>query len=141
MIVHCSRYPFTGFGAFVRNPALPPITHVQIEALNALHFLAEQNSITLENHKGDILYLNNMSCLHGREPLKVEENAETGAEMSPRHRMRFFLRDPKRAWKLPASVERVWEDIYGSNFAHGRNDEVWETNPEALKKGRWQWNG
>lgn len=125
LIVQCSRYPLTGFGSYVRNPELPPVTEAQIEALNAIHFIAEQNSFALPNRKGDILYVNNMGCLHGREPLKTAEGGVGESVLSKRHRLRFWLRDPKRAWDIPPSMQNIWDRVYGANQKDGRRSEAW----------------
>jgi hypothetical protein len=138
LLTQCSRYPFTGFGSFVRNPALPPITTAQIEALNAVHFISQRNAIILPNVKGDILYVNNMSMLHGRYAMKDRGGSEV---LSGRHRLKFFLRDPQRAWKIPVCFERVWTDVYGPNMPDGMKKEGWILQPDKSVSFRWKING
>jgi hypothetical protein len=153
LIVQCSRYPLTGFGSYVRNPDLPPVTKAQVEALNAIHFIAEQNSFALPNRKGDILYVNNMGCLHGREPLKTAEGDAGESVLSKRHKLRFWLRDPKRAWDIPPSMQNIWARVYGANQKDGRRSEAWwlqlagpgpdgpKPIPDTPPEPRWSVNG
>jgi alpha-ketoglutarate-dependent taurine dioxygenase len=47
------------------NPS-HPITEAQAEALDALHFLADRFSLTLDFQKGDVQYVNNLSIFHAR---------------------------------------------------------------------------
>lgn len=65
LIQYARRY-FTGFLAQPRSADIPPITEAQAEALDALHFLAEEHSATLDFQKGDIQYINNLSIFHAR---------------------------------------------------------------------------
>jgi len=63
-----SRYPITGFSERTRNPALPTPTKAQIEAIDAVHFMAAANAIPLPMGKGDMVFINDMAILHAREP-------------------------------------------------------------------------
>lgn len=65
LIQYARRY-FTGFLAQPRSKDIPPITEAQAEALDALHFLAEEHSAALDFQKGDIQYVNNLSIFHAR---------------------------------------------------------------------------
>ena len=62
---YARRY-FTGYQAQPRSADIPPLTEAQAEALDALHFLAEENCATLNFKKGDIQYINNHSVFHAR---------------------------------------------------------------------------
>lgn len=65
LIQYARRY-FTGFLAQPRSKDIPPISEAQAEALDALHFLAEEHSASLGFQKGDIQYVNNLSIFHAR---------------------------------------------------------------------------
>lgn len=69
LIQYARRY-FTGFKAQPRSTDIPPITEAQAEALDALHFLAEKHSASLDFQKGDIQYANNLSIFHARNGFK-----------------------------------------------------------------------
>lgn len=53
-----------------RSANIPPITEAQAEALDALHFEAEKNAVTLDFRPGDIQYVNNLSIFHARGAFK-----------------------------------------------------------------------
>ncbi|KAH6662143.1 hypothetical protein B0J14DRAFT_496316 [Halenospora varia] len=140
LIVHCSRYPLTGFGSWIRNPDLPAVTEKQLEALDAVHFTAQRNAIKLPNQVGDIVYINNKAMLHGRNAMAKRDNE---GELSKRHRMKFWLRDPKRAWKLPSSLDGVDDKVFGANRPDGSRVETLLLRPEleGVKTTRWYING
>ncbi|KIJ28142.1 hypothetical protein M422DRAFT_37443, partial [Sphaerobolus stellatus SS14] len=53
LIIQYARRYFTGFLALPRSSNIPPITEAQAEALDTLHFLAEEFSLGLNFQKGD----------------------------------------------------------------------------------------
>lgn len=65
LIQYARRY-FTGFLAQPRSKVIPPISEAQAEALDTLHFLAEEHRASLGFQKGDIQYVNNLSIFHAR---------------------------------------------------------------------------
>jgi hypothetical protein len=65
--IQYARRGFTGFLNLPRSVDIPPITEAQAEALDALHFLAERFSVTLDFKKGDVQYVNNLSIFHARD--------------------------------------------------------------------------
>lgn len=67
VIIQYARRGFTGFLNLPRSKDIPPITEAQAEALDALHFLAEKFSLTLDFQKGDVQYVNNLSIFHARD--------------------------------------------------------------------------
>ena len=67
VIIQYARRGFTGFLNLPRSKSIPPITEAQAEALDALHFLADRFSLTLDFQKGDIQYVNNLSIFHARD--------------------------------------------------------------------------
>lgn len=75
MIQYARRY-FTGFLSQPRSSNIPPITEAQAEALDALHFLAEEHAATLGFRKGDVQYINNLSIFHARNAFRDEPGKE-----------------------------------------------------------------
>jgi hypothetical protein len=121
-----SRYPLTGFGPNrQRNRSLPPVNASQLEALNAVEALARQDAFALPTRKGDVVYMNNMALLHGREQFteRRQEGAGGGRQQPQRHLLKLCLRDPARSWEAPASLLPVWERIYGGNQPDGSRKE------------------
>lgn len=66
LIIQYSRRNLTGYLECKRSANIPPLTEAQAEALDAVHFTAEENAISLDFHKGDIQFANNLSILHAR---------------------------------------------------------------------------
>ncbi|KAJ5752926.1 hypothetical protein N7520_009843 [Penicillium odoratum] len=104
LIQYARRY-FTGFLAQPRSADIPPITEAQAEALDALHFLAEEHRAVLDFQKGDIQYVNNLSIFHAR-------NGFTDAPGKERHLLRLWLRDPENAWKTPEPLKDRWDAVF-----------------------------
>jgi hypothetical protein len=67
LIIQYSRRNLTGYWDCKRSANIPPLTEAQAEALDAVHFTAEKHAISLDFHKGDIQFANNLSILHARE--------------------------------------------------------------------------
>lgn len=63
VILQFSRRSFSGFGAHSQMNMLTP---VQVEALDALHFLAEKSHVTMKLERGDMQFVNNLSMIHAR---------------------------------------------------------------------------
>ncbi|KAJ7677266.1 hypothetical protein B0H17DRAFT_1161472 [Mycena rosella] len=104
-VIQYSRRHFTGYGAQLRNPAIPPISEAQAEALDTVHFLAEKYALGLNFKKGDIQYINSMGLLHARD-------AFTDDEEHTRHLVRLWLRNDELAWKTPGPLEEIWKKLY-----------------------------
>ncbi|GES60772.1 putative TfdA family oxidoreductase [Aspergillus terreus] len=104
LIQYARRY-FTGFLAQPRSPHIPPITEAQAEALDALHFLAEEHRASLDFQRGDVQYVNNLSIFHARNGFRDEPGQE-------RHLMRLWLRDPEYAWETPEPLRPRWANAY-----------------------------
>lgn len=68
--IQYTRGTFTGYQGFPRSSSIPAITEAQAEALDALHFLAEKYSISLDFRQGDVQYVNNLSIFHARNGFK-----------------------------------------------------------------------
>ncbi|KAL2860959.1 TauD/TfdA family dioxygenase [Aspergillus lucknowensis] len=106
LIIQYARRGYTGYWGKPRNPSLPPITEAQAEALDALHYLAEKSAVSLDFHKGDIQFVNNLSIFHARAEF-------TDSEEKRRHLVRLWLRDPELAWETPEGLKSRWETVYG----------------------------
>jgi len=130
-----SRYPITGFSERTRNPVLPAPTKAQIEAIDAVHFMAAANAIPLPMGKGDMVFINDMAILHAREPF-----SEGGVYLQ-RHLLKFYLRDPEQSWPMPPAVSNALMKIYGPNIEGGRREETWSTRFNAGQEDGWASNG
>ncbi|KAJ5091615.1 hypothetical protein NUU61_006485 [Penicillium alfredii] len=104
LIQYARRY-FTGFLAQPRSTSIPPISEAQAEALDALHFLAEEHSASLDFQKGDVQYVNNLSIFHARNGFRDEPGKK-------RHLLRLWLRDPENAWETPEPLQPRWDTVY-----------------------------
>ncbi|KAJ5561571.1 hypothetical protein N7461_000332 [Penicillium sp. DV-2018c] len=104
LIQYARRY-FTGFLAQPRSKDIPPISEAQAEALDALHFLAEEHSAALDFQKGDVQYVNNLSIFHAR-------NGFIDGPGQERHLLRLWLRDPENAWETPQQLQHRWDTVY-----------------------------
>ncbi|TVY73503.1 Taurine hydroxylase-like protein SAT17 [Lachnellula suecica] len=105
VIIQYARRGFTGFLHLPRSESIPPITEAQAEALDALHFLADKFSLTLDFQKGDVQYVNNLSIFHARDGFVDAPGQE-------RHLLRLWLRDPELAWETPAVLQPRWDELY-----------------------------
>lgn len=63
VIFQFSRRSFSGFGTHSQVDLLTPL---QVEALDALHFLAERFQLAMTLQKGDMQFINNLSIFHAR---------------------------------------------------------------------------
>ncbi|KAI0131946.1 hypothetical protein BJ170DRAFT_717797 [Xylariales sp. AK1849] len=60
-IFRFSRYAFTGLEGSERKSSLPVPTQVQVDALDAIQFLAASIAISIAQGKGDILFINDVA--------------------------------------------------------------------------------
>ncbi|PKX92401.1 TauD/TfdA family dioxygenase [Aspergillus novofumigatus IBT 16806] len=123
LIQYARRY-FTGFLAQPRSANIPPITEAQAEALDALHFLAEEHSAALDFQKGDVQYINNLSIFHARKGFRDAPGKE-------RHLLRLWLRDPEYAWETPEPLRERWDIVYGNVTPE---EQVFPLEPKVQKK-------
>ncbi|RDI78681.1 hypothetical protein Vi05172_g11250 [Venturia inaequalis] len=111
-----SRRPITGSPTSPRTPGVPPISEVQAEALDMVHFLAVKHKLTMRLQRGDIQLINNLAIQHSR-------NHFTDSDTQRRHIIRLWLRNEELAWKTPEGLKNTWFEKYG--------------NSERRKKARW----
>ncbi|KAF4970845.1 hypothetical protein FSARC_2211 [Fusarium sarcochroum] len=105
LIIQYARRRYTGYWGLPRSSDIPPITEAQAEALDTLHFLAEKHAVSLDFHKGDIQFANNLSIFHARGGFKDSPEKQ-------RHLVRLWLRDPEFAWKTPDALQPRWDNVY-----------------------------
>ncbi|KAI1456975.1 Clavaminate synthase-like protein [Annulohypoxylon moriforme] len=135
-VIRYSRFPMTGFEDKRRNAALPSPTRAQVEALNTVQFLAEKNSVPLPMEKGDLIFINDMAILHGREGYIDAES--TAAK---RHLLKMYLRDPLQKTNIPGSLKEEWERVYGPNGKDGQVTEMWCPDLYPDLDEHWMKNG
>lgn len=121
-LLRLSRHKVAGFGKKQRNPALPPLTEAQVDALNTVQVLATANAVPLPMAKGDMIFVNDMAVMHGRE------GYSDGDAPVKRHLLKFHLRDPEQDWPIPDGVKEYWKWRYGPNREDGSRAETWCPN-------------
>jgi hypothetical protein len=124
----------TGFQGLKRNSALPVLTEAQIEAMNAVQFMAADNSVEVPMTKGDILFVNDQAIMHARGSFSDGNSAQ-------RHLLKMFLRDPERSWPASGAALDQRQRIYGPNRDDGTRVETWWTNFEQGQEGEAPTNG
>lgn len=118
-----SRRLLVGHDTEPRSPAIPPLTELQAEALDAIHFIAKSHAIETSMKPGDIRFINNLGVLHCREAYKDDDSHR-------RHLVRLWCRNEKEAWKLPNALKPAWARV----FEDAERDEIWDIEPPT-------WNG
>ncbi|KAF2746993.1 Clavaminate synthase-like protein [Sporormia fimetaria CBS 119925] len=119
VLLRFSRYPVTGWQR-KRSSALPAPTQVQIDALDALQFLAASNCISLPMEKGDMVFINDMALVHARESFDEDEGR------AQRHLLKMYLHDPSQHWPVAPSARSKWARMYGANRPNGERQESFE---------------
>jgi Taurine catabolism dioxygenase TauD, TfdA family len=123
--IQYSRLPFSCYdGSRSRKADIPALTGLQTEALNSLQTIATKHAFPVPTKPGDILYFNNVGLFHGRERYIDHGTSDTLPEDMDRHVLRLWLQDLKRTEPLAPPLQKIWDEIYGSNTANGR-DETW----------------
>ncbi|KAL9616645.1 MAG: hypothetical protein Q9160_008501 [Pyrenula sp. 1 TL-2023] len=123
IVLNFSRRVLTGAPMMPRSKDIPPMTDTQAEALDAVHFCAQNNSLKINLKKGDMSFVNNLAVLHSRAAF--EDDAENS-----RYAMRLWLNNPERAWKTPPALQLDWDRTYAP--LEGIKDN-YETDPFADK--------
>ncbi|CAO2649321.1 Nn.00g067060.m01.CDS01 [Neocucurbitaria sp. VM-36] len=104
-ILNFSRRVITGNAASPRDPRAPPVTRAQLDAMDAVHFTAEKYCLKLEQHEGDMLFVNNLAMLHSREAFEDDDNTQ-------RHLLRLWLRNDELGWKIPDGLQLEWDNLF-----------------------------
>jgi Taurine catabolism dioxygenase TauD, TfdA family len=88
-----------------RTPGIPCLTEDQIEALSAIHFIAQKHKIDMLMKKGDLRFINNMSMVHCREAFEDDDN-------NHRHLIRLWLSNQTEKWTLDPELEVAWARVF-----------------------------
>jgi hypothetical protein len=134
ILLRFSRYGITGWQK-ERNPNLPAPTKSQLDAIDAVQFIAAANCIRIPLDKGDILFVNDMAVMHARDGF-----AEDGQYLK-RHFLKMLFRDPEKNWPVPESAKTAWLKMYGPNQPDGTRKEIWDTNYTPGSEQRSHENG
>ncbi|KXX81456.1 hypothetical protein MMYC01_201762 [Madurella mycetomatis] len=86
---------------------VPALSPSQLEALRVLSSLASKHRHRLDTRAGDMVFINNLSLLHARDPY-IDAKKGPG-----RHLVRLWLRNPALAWHIPKSMRVPWEAAFG----------------------------
>ncbi|KAK6504434.1 hypothetical protein TWF506_002633 [Arthrobotrys conoides] len=129
-ILFVARRPFTGSN----NGDTPkPLTLLQAEALDSVHFTAESHSIRVQLQKGDIQFMNNLAVVHSREEFR---DASIGEGSDRRHLIRAFIKNEERAYRLPQHLDGAFNEIYPDDIASSDyNFRIDPFNFAALSQG------
>ncbi|KAI0847169.1 Clavaminate synthase-like protein [Daldinia vernicosa] len=90
----------------IRNGSIPTLTPEQQEALVVLEETARKHQIQLDTQPGDLIFINNLALLHGRESY-LDSNT------SSRHLVRLWLRNTQLGWPIPSSMNMPWDAAFG----------------------------
>ncbi|KAF2456095.1 hypothetical protein BDY21DRAFT_288209 [Lineolata rhizophorae] len=120
-----SRRPITGSPTSPRSPGVPPMTEVQAEALDMVHFTAVDHALTMRLQRGDIQLINNLAVFHARSGF-IDSPTHT------RHIIRLWLRNEELAWKTPEGLQKTWFEKYGDS--ERRKIARWNIRPGATRE-------
>lgn len=129
-----SRYGILGWQR-KRNPNLPTPTRAQIDAADAVQFIAMKNSFRLPAKKGDLLFANDMALVHARDGF------EEDGDVMKRHIIKMHFRDPEQGWSIPSSLENEWKKVYSPTGSNGTMEETWNIFHEPGLEERSHVNG
>ncbi|KAK6334157.1 hypothetical protein TWF696_002659 [Orbilia brochopaga] len=110
ILVSLSPRLLSGSKIHPRPTAIPPLTPPQHAALAEIEAAAKKYSITTTLAAGDIVFLNNLTVLHGRTAYKDSPSLPAS---SHRHIMRLFLRNEELAWPIPRPLLLDWARVFG----------------------------
>ncbi|KAK6335780.1 hypothetical protein TWF730_003157 [Orbilia blumenaviensis] len=129
-ILFVARRPFTGSNA---EDTPQPLTLLQAEALDSVHFTAERHSIRVQLQKGDIQFMNNLAVVHSREEFR---DASIGEGAERRHLIRAFIKNQERAYRLPHHLDGAFSEIYPDDIPSSEyNFRIDPFNFAALSQG------
>lgn len=89
MIIQYARRLFTGYQSLPRSTDIPPLTEAQAEAIDAIHYKAEEYAFTMDFCEGDIQLINNLALLHARTGFKDSPTQKYVAEFKSRCKVAF----------------------------------------------------
>lgn len=120
-----SRRPITGSPTSPRSPGVPPMTEIQAEALDMVHFLGVKHQLSMKLQRGDIQLINNLAVFHARNGFRDSLNQR-------RHIIRLWLRNDKLAWPTPEGLRRTWFEKYGES--ERKKIAKWNIEPGASRE-------
>lgn len=100
------------------------MTEVQAEALDMVHFTAQEHQLTMRLQRGDIQLVNNLAVLHARSQFNDTQDQK-------RHIMRLWLRNESLAWETPEGLRKTWHEKYGDSDR--RKIATWNLYPGASR--------
>ncbi|KAI1800440.1 Clavaminate synthase-like protein [Daldinia bambusicola] len=89
-----------------RDGSVPDLTEEQKEALVVLQETAKRHQTQLDTEPGDLIFINNLALLHGRE-------SYLDSDTSSRHLVRLWLRNTRLGWSIPPSMHMPWDAAFG----------------------------
>jgi hypothetical protein len=95
-----SRRPITGSPNSPHGADVPPMSEVQAEALDMVHFSALKHCVSMNLQRGDIQLVNNLAIQHSR-------NAFKDTATQKRHIIRLWLRNEKLGWAIPKGLQQT----------------------------------
>ncbi|CDM31865.1 hypothetical protein DTO013E5_1897 [Penicillium roqueforti] len=126
VILQFSRRSFSGFGA---RSQMNMLSSIQVEALDALHFLAEKFHVAMKLERGDMQFINNLSMIHAR-------NSYIDDSENRRHLLRLWLRDPQNSWIMPEPLWNRSNLIFDEGFRRGQQVFPVDPVPRSVGKAR-----
>jgi hypothetical protein len=104
---------------------LDPLTPMQLDVLSTVLDLAQKHQLAVSLKPGDILFVNNFSNMHTREPFEDEGR-------SKRHLLRLWLHNEDLGWNVPKELQSSWDAIYAHDSETG--EMVFPVEPKAYYK-------
>jgi Taurine catabolism dioxygenase TauD, TfdA family len=104
---------------------LDPLTPAQLNALDIVLNLAQKHHVAVNMQPGDILFVNNLSNMHSREPFEDKGRRK-------RHLLRLWLYNENLGWKIPNELQSSWDAIYAN--CSEMVDMVFPVEPKAYYK-------
>jgi Taurine catabolism dioxygenase TauD, TfdA family len=114
-----SRRPLTGAPFSPHMPGVPPMTELQAEALDIVHFTAEKHQLCIKLERGDIQIFNNLAMFHARKGF-VDDGSQK------RHFLRLWLKNERLAWKRPEALMAQAAELYEKSSFRG--NAKWDIN-------------
>ncbi|KAI8957034.1 Clavaminate synthase-like protein [Daldinia sp. FL1419] len=89
-----------------RNGSIPDLRPEQREALAMIQEAAQKHQVRLDTRLGDLVFINNLAFLHGRE-------SYLDGDATSRHLVRLWLRNTRLGWAIPPSMSMPWDAVFG----------------------------
>lgn len=115
--INYGRSFVAGHTKYPLSAGAPPLSEAQRRSLDVLADTARLHGFQLDTQVGDILFVNNLSILHGRSAYR--DDPRPGAQ-AVRHVLRLFLRD-QESWPVAPSLKYL-DDA-----------DMWKSRPESQK--------